>query len=95
MFHEVMHVVLGHAAEGDFTDSERTPNNLREVEADFKHYGAAYCSGYIRHWFEGDIISEQSAQPIFRAEDELLHAGRVRCIRPNFRSKSSFGKYGK
>ena len=34
LFHEAAHVILGHTAEADFTDTERTPKNLREVEAE-------------------------------------------------------------
>src|SRR5215207_7474491 len=33
-FHEAAHVVLGHTSEGNFTDTETTPQNLREVEAE-------------------------------------------------------------
>ncbi len=85
LFHEVAHVVLGHTAEGDFTDSERTPRCLREVEAEtvvllccesLNLDGAAYCRGYIQHWLQGDIIPEGSAQKIFRAANEVLRAGR-------------------
>lgn len=34
LFHELGHVVLGHTSEADFNDTERTPKNLREVEAE-------------------------------------------------------------
>ncbi len=34
LFHETAHVILGHTSEADFTDTERTPKNLREVEAE-------------------------------------------------------------
>lgn len=34
LFHEVAHVMLGHTSEADFNDSEATPRNLREVEAE-------------------------------------------------------------
>lgn len=85
LFHEVAHVVLGHTAEGDFTDNERTPRSLREVEAEavsllccesLQLEGADYCRGYIQHWLAGDIIPEQSAQKIFRSADQILRAGR-------------------
>ena len=85
LFHEVAHVVLGHTAEGDFTDNERTPRSLREVEAEsvallccesLQLEGADYCRGYIQHWLQGDIIPEGSAQKIFRATNEILRAGR-------------------
>jgi hypothetical protein len=34
LFPEAAHVMLGHTAEADFTDTERTPKSLREVEAE-------------------------------------------------------------
>jgi hypothetical protein len=34
LFHEIAHVVLGHTQESSISDSERTPKNLREVEAE-------------------------------------------------------------
>jgi len=92
LFHEVAHVVLGHVLEADFTDTERTPKNLREVEAEavalicceaLKLEGADYCRGYIQNWlcpaigYNGDAIPEKSAQKIFRAADQILRAGRL------------------
>jgi hypothetical protein len=32
LYHEVAHVTLGHTAEPDFTDTERTPTSLCEIE---------------------------------------------------------------
>src|SRR5215207_7506084 len=84
---ETAHVVLGHTAEGDFTDTVATPRNLREVEAESVALlcceslglgGAEYSRGYIRHWLKGDVIPEQSAQKVLRAADQLLRAGRER-----------------
>jgi len=83
-FHETAHVILGHTVEADFTDSERTPKNLREVEAEAVALlcceslgldGTQYCRGYIQNWLEGDVIPEQSAQKILRAADQILRAG--------------------
>jgi hypothetical protein len=86
------HVVLGHTAEADFTDTEQTPRNLREVEAEavallcceaLNLEGADYCRGYIQNWLcpaigdNGDAIPEKSAQKIFRAADQILRAGRL------------------
>src|ERR1700674_5218793 len=34
LFHEAAHVVLGHTVEGYLPDTETTPRNLREVEAE-------------------------------------------------------------
>src|SRR5438132_4460775 len=90
LFHEIAHVLL-HTSEGDFTDTEQTPRNLREVEAESVALlccealgleGADYARGYIQHWlYEGigyncDAIPEQSAQKIFRAADQIMRAGR-------------------
>ena len=92
LFHETAHVILGHTAEADFTDTERTPKNLREVEAEavallcceaLNLEGADYCRGYIQNWlcpaigYNGDAIPEKSAQKIFRAADQILRAGRL------------------
>jgi len=92
LFHEAAHVVLVHTAEGDFTDGEKTPRNLREVEAEavallcceaLNLEGAQYCRGYIQNWLYRDIgynasaIPERSAQKIFRAADQILRAGRA------------------
>ena len=84
------HVLL-HTSEGDFTDTEQTPRNLREVEAEsvallcceaLNLEGADYCRGYIQNWlyqgigYDADAIPEKSAQKIFRAADQILRAGR-------------------
>lgn len=59
LFHELAHVILGHTSEADFTDNERTPKNLREVEAEavallcceaLNLEGATFCRGYIQNW---------------------------------------------
>ena len=77
--------------QGDFTDTEQTPRNLREVEAEsvallfceaLNLEGADYCRGYIQNWlyqgvgYDADAIPEKSAQKIFRAADQILRAGR-------------------
>jgi hypothetical protein len=92
LFHETAHVILGHTSEAEFTDTERTPKNLREVEAEavallcceaLNLEGADYCRGYIQNWlrpaigYNGDAIPEKSAQKIFRAADQILRAGRL------------------
>jgi hypothetical protein len=85
IFHELGHVVLGHMAEADFADPERTPRGLREVEAEAVTLiccetlgldGAEFCRGYIRNRNRtGEPVPEQSAQKIFRAADLILKAG--------------------
>jgi hypothetical protein len=92
LFHETAHVILGHTSEADFTDTERTPKNLREVEAEavallcceaLNLEGAEFCRGYIQNWlcpaigYDADAIPEKSAQKIFRAADQILRAGRL------------------
>lgn len=85
-FHEVGHVLLGHTTEADFNDSELTPRNLREVEAEAVALlccealgleGAAFCRGYIQNWRGTEAIPEKSAQKILKAADQILKAGRA------------------
>ena len=90
LFHEMAHVLM-HTSEGDFTDTEQTPKNLREVEAEsvallcceaLNLEGAEYARGYIQNWlyqgigYNAEAIPEKSAQKIFRAADQILRAGR-------------------
>jgi hypothetical protein len=92
LFHELAHVVIGHTTEADFADTEKTPRNLREVEAEavallccesLELEGADYCRGYLQNWlyqgvgFDASAIPEKSAQKIFRAADQILRAGRL------------------
>jgi len=92
LFHELGHVILGHTTEADFADTERTPKNLREVEAEavallcceaLNLEGATYCRRYIQNWlcpsigYKGDAIPEKGAQKIFHAADQILKAGRL------------------
>ena len=92
LFHEAAHITLGHTAEAEFTDTERTPRNLREVEAEavamlcceaLNLEGADFCRGYIQNWLgpashsSREAIPEKSAQKIFRAADQILRAGRL------------------
>ena len=91
LFHELAHVILGHTTEADFADTETTPRNLREVEAEAVALlcceslgleGTDYCRGYIQNWlyqgvgFNADAIPEKSAQKIFRSADQIIRAGR-------------------
>jgi antirestriction protein ArdC len=85
LFHELAHVVLGHCAEQDLSDTENTPRELREVEAEAVALlcceslglpGAEFSRGYIQHWNQGQGINERSAQRIFGAADLILRAGR-------------------
>jgi hypothetical protein len=68
----------------EFADTEATPRNLREVEAEsvallccesLNLEGSAYCRGYIQNWMQGEVIPDESARRIFRAADKILKAG--------------------
>src|SRR5215510_5470588 len=82
-FHELAHIELGHTTEA-IHDSDDTPRNLREVEAESVALlcleslgmdGADFCRGYIQSWLQGGTIPERSAQRIFSAADKILKAG--------------------
>jgi hypothetical protein len=93
-FHELAHVVLGHTSEAaaGLSDSDLTPRSLREVEAEAVALvclealglpGAEHCRGYLPHWSErrgAEPIPERSAQPIFKAADQILKAGTADAI---------------
>jgi antirestriction protein ArdC len=86
-FHELAHVALAHTTEVDFNDTDRTPKNLREVEAEavallcceaLDLEGAEFCRGYIQEWIgrgSESAIPEKSAQKILKAADQILKAG--------------------
>lgn len=84
-FHELAHIVLGHTSETALTDDERTPKNLREVEAESVALilcetlgldGSQYARGYVQSWLgAAGEIPAQSAQRIFAAADKILKAG--------------------
>lgn len=82
-FHELAHVVLGHTTER-MNDDERTPKDIREVEAECTAYilcalldlpGLAESRGYVQSWLAGCEISERSAQRIYKAADTIFKAG--------------------
>lgn len=84
-FHEIAHVVLGHTKEHTLMDSETTPKDIREIEAESCSYilcqlldlgGASESRGYIKSWLRGrNEIPSKSAQRIFGAVDKILKAG--------------------
>ena len=83
-FHELAHVVLGHTAEGQMSDSETTPRDVREVEAEATAYilcallglpGLEEARGYVQSWLQGASITERSAQRIYKAADTIYKAG--------------------
>lgn len=85
-FHEIAHVVLGHTKEGLLTDSEQTPRDIREVEAESVAYilcnllglpGLEESRGYIQNWLADGEINDKLAQRIFAAANKILEAGKV------------------
>ncbi len=86
-FHELAHVLLGHTAEGEQADTEITPRNLRECEAEAVALvccgaldlpGVAECRGYIQSWWgQGQEIPERSAQRVLKVADQILKAGQA------------------
>ncbi|HEX8340123.1 MAG TPA: hypothetical protein VF624_04375, partial [Tepidisphaeraceae bacterium] len=86
LLHEVTHVLLGHTAEsiGLSDRDERTPKDLREVEAECVALlccaslgmpGEDHSRGYIQHWYKSDVIPDRSVQRIFKTADAILKAG--------------------
>jgi antirestriction protein ArdC len=84
-FHELAHIVLGHTQEGLFADSELTPRDIKEVEAESVAYilcktlnlaGDKESRGYVQSWLQDGEISDKSAQRIFSAADKILKAGK-------------------
>jgi antirestriction protein ArdC len=86
LFHEIAHVTLGHTLEHELEDSELTPQDIKEVEAESVAYilcqllglpGEQESRGYIQHWLNGQSIDDKSAKRIFSAADKILKAGSV------------------
>jgi hypothetical protein len=83
-FHEMAHVVLGHTAETAMQDDERTPRNLREVEAECVAFilcsildlpGRDESRGYVQNWLGEEPMVEKTARRIFAAAEKLIKAG--------------------
>jgi antirestriction protein ArdC len=86
LLHEIAHVVLGHTAELMNDSGERTPRDIRELEAECTAMlvsaslgmpGVEESRAYIQSWFDGNAVPERSAQRIFTAADKILKAGEV------------------
>ena len=84
LFHELAHVVLGHTKESLMSDSEQTPKNIKEVQAESVAYilcsilgvgNLDTCAGYIQSWLKGEGVSNKDAQQIFSAANKILKAG--------------------
>ena len=83
-FHEIAHIVLGHTLEHKMADSELTPKDIREVEAESVAYilcqllglkGEEESRGYIQSWLKDKKIEDASARKIFSAVDKILKSG--------------------
>lgn len=86
-FHELAHVVLGHTAENDvidMSDTEATPRDIHEVEAEGVAYllcvlldlpGQAESRDYLQGWLDGRELPEKSAKRIFGVADKIMKAG--------------------
>lgn len=91
-FHEMAHVLLGHTDKSRLDDSDATPRNLCEVEAEsvaliccasLELPGVEFCRGYIQSWLRGAAtIPEKSAQKIFKVANQILKAGQVAPVDP-------------
>ncbi len=86
-FHEIAHILLGHTEEmmGMSDGGERTPRDVREVEAEAVSLiccqslglpGEEFSRGYLQHWLGSQKIEERSVHRIFKAADAILKAGR-------------------
>jgi len=86
-FHEIAHIVLGHTAEsmGMSDGDERTPRDVREVEAEAVSLiccqslglpGDEFSRGYLQYWLGQQKIEERTVHRIFKAADQILKAGR-------------------
>ena len=78
-------MLLGHTDEGVQANSDITPRNLRECEAESVALlccaaldlpGIAECRGYIQSWWgTAHEIPEPSARRVLRVADQILKAG--------------------
>ena len=89
-FHELAHVVLGHTTDEVMSDSDVTPRDIREVEAESVAYilcsileltGQVESRGYIQNWLGLQQISDKSAQRIFGAANKILEAGKTQAVK--------------
>jgi hypothetical protein len=85
-FHELAHVVLGHTKQGECSDAESLPRELREVEAESVAYllcsilgapGLETARAYVQGWLQGAQIPEKNAQRILGAAQRILEAGKT------------------
>jgi antirestriction protein ArdC len=70
-FHETAHVILGHTAEAEMSDDERTPRSIMEAEAESVAYlccatlelpGLAESRAYVQDWLYGDGVNAEERE---------------------------------
>lgn len=85
-FHELAHIVLGHTEEMVVDTKDRTPRDVREMEAEatamlvldaLGEKDHKESRGYIQNWYKQEEISEDSARHIFSAAHKIIEAGRT------------------
>jgi len=78
LFHELAHIILGHAKD------ETVSRSVREVEAEgvalfcceaLGLEGSVYARGYLQHWLGREALTEVSAQRIISTAHRILAAG--------------------
>lgn len=84
LLHEIAHIVLGHTATEEHTDSTVLPRTVKELEAEgvamlccaaLDIPGIEESRGYIQGWYGFQPIDEKIAQRIFKTADKILKAG--------------------
>jgi hypothetical protein len=87
--HEIAHIILGHT-DKEIMDSKAIERDIREFQAeavayiimneteaiDGQDWDKKGARGYIQHWLNGKMPSNEEIRPIFRAVDIILKAGR-------------------
>lgn len=83
-FHELAHIVLGHTADKELTDTAIPPRALAEVEAEATAFllcailnlpGLDEARGYIQHWLASESLPDAASRRIFVAANGILKAG--------------------
>ena len=62
LFHEAAHIMLGHIDEGDLADTERTPRDIREMEAEA--VSLLCCESLCQHQLKREPISSVLREPV-------------------------------
>lgn len=85
IMHELAHIVLGHTEERMTDTKDRTPRDVKEMEAEatamlvmdaLGQKDHKESRGYIQAWFRDNEVPEATARHIFAAANTILQAGR-------------------